>query len=260
MVKIKRILVSQPRPSSEKSPYFDLESKYGVKIDFKPFIKVEPVLSKEFRQQKVSILEHTAVVFTARTAVDHFFRLCGELRVNVPETMKYFCISESVAKYLQKYIQYRKRKIFFGETNKLEDMMKYINKHIGEKFLVAVADVHDVNKAVEEQKDDILSLMEKAGANFTPAVMYKTVSSDFTKEPDFNYDMLVFFSPSGIVSLFKNFPEFKQGDISVGCLGATTAKAAKDAGLIVNVEAPTVEYPSMPAAIDAYLKEISKKK
>ena len=156
MVKIKRILVSQPKPTSEKSPYFDLETKYGVKIDFKPFIKVEPVLSKEFRQQKVSILDHTAVVFTARTAIDHFFRLCGELRVNVPETMKYFCISESVAKYLQKYIQYRKRKIFFGETNKLEDLMKYVTKHIGEKFLVAVSDVHDVNKAVEEQKEEAM--------------------------------------------------------------------------------------------------------
>ena len=261
MVKIKRILVSQPRPTTEKSPYFDLETKYGVKIDFKPFIKVEPVLAKEFRQQKVSILDHTAIVFTARTAIDHFFRLCEEMRVKIPETMKYFCVSQSVANYLQTYIQYRKRKVFFSATGKIEELMVSVNKHLDEKFLVAVADVHSVNScAAAEGKEDILSLMEKANATYTKAVMYKTVSTDLTEEPDFNYDMFVFFSPSGIGSLFKNFPDFKQGEMAIGCLGATTAKVAKEAGLEVNVQAPTPETPSMPAALDLFLKENHKKK
>ena len=261
MVKIKRILVSQPKPKAEKSPYFDLEAKYGVKIDFKPFIHVEPVLAKEFRQQKVSILDHTAVVFTARTAIDHFFRLCEEMRLKIPETMKYFCVSQSVANYLQTYIQYRKRKVFFSATGKIEDLMVSVNKHLDEKFLVAVSDVHDVNSgAAESDKEDIISLMEKANATFTKAVMYKTVSTDFTQEADFNYDMFVFFSPSGIVSRYKNFPDFQQGEICIGCLGSTTAKVAKEAGLTVNVEAPTPEAPSMPAALDLFLKEMNKKK
>ena len=259
MVKIKRILVSQPRPKTEKSPYFDLEAKYGVKIDFKPFIRVEPVLAKEFRMQKVSILDYTAVVFTARTAIDHFFRLSEELRIKIPDTMKYFCVSQTVANYLQTYIQYRKRKVFFSATGKIEDLMVSVNKHLDEKFLVAVADVHDVNSGAAE-KEDIISLMEKANADFTKAVMYKTVCSDFTHEPDFNYDMFVFFSPTGIASLFKNFPDFQQGEISIGCLGSTTAKVAKDSGLVVNVEAPTPEAPSMPAALNLYLKEVNKKK
>ena len=228
MARIKRILVSQPKPATEKSPYFDLETKYGVKIDFKPFIKVEPVLAKEFRQQKIAILDYTAIVFTAKAAIDHFFRLCTEMRVTVPETMKYFCVSEAIALYLQKYIQYRKRKVFFGTSNKLEDLIPVVAKHLDEKFLVSVADVYDANKSVsEDHKDDILAMMEEIGANYTKGVMYKTVSTDFTNDPDFNYDMLVFFSPSGITSLFKNFPDFKQGDICIGCLGATAVKAAK---------------------------------
>ena len=261
MLKIKNILVSQPKPVTEKSPYFDIIEKYGVKIDFKPFIRVEPVLAKEFRQQKVSILDHTAIVFTARTAIDHFFRLCEEMRVVVPEMMKYFCVSESVALYLQKYIQYRKRKIFFAATGKIEDLMVVINKHVNEKYLVAVADVYDTNKSVAENpKDDIIALLSQSKASYTKAVMYKTVSSDFTQDSSFNYDMLVFFSPSGIASLFKNFPNFEQGEIKIGCFGATTAKAAKDAGLRVDIEAPNPNAPSMTAALDQYLKEFNKKK
>ncbi len=261
MVKIKRILVSQPRPTAEKSPYFDLEEKYGVKIDFKPFIKVEPVLAKEFRQQKVNILDYTAVVFTARTAVDHFFRLCKELRVTIPETMKYFCVSQLVANYLQTYIQYRKRKVFFSTTGKIEDLMVSVNKHLDEKFLVAVSDVHDVNSVASvDGKADIITMMEHANADYTKAVMYKTVCTDFTQEPDFNYDMFVFFSPTGISSLFKNFPDFEQGDISIGCMGSTTMKVAQEAGLRVDVQAPTPEAPSMPAALDLFLKNQAKKK
>jgi uroporphyrinogen-III synthase len=261
MQKIKNILVSQPKPVTEKSPYFDISEKYGVKIDFRPFIKVEPVLAKEFRQQKVSILDHTAIVFTARTAIDHFFRLCEEMRITVPETMKYFCISESVALYLQKYIQYRKRKIFFAQTGKIEDLMVVINKHAEEKYLVAVSDVYDTNKSVSENpKDDIIALLSKSNVSYTKAVMYKTVSTDFTQDKDFNYDMLIFFSPSGIASLFKNFPHFEQGEIKIGCFGATTIKAAKDAGLRVDIEAPNPNAPSMTAALEQYIKEFNKKK
>lgn len=260
MLKIKKILVSQPKPTTEKSPYFDMAEKHGVTLDFRPFIHVEPILAKDFRQQKVTILDHSAIIFTARTAIDHFFRLCEELRVSVPETMKYFCISESVALYLQKYIQYRKRKIFFGATGKIEDLMVVINKHSDEKYLVSVADVYDVNKSVDDKKDDIVSLLEKNKITYTKAVMYKTVSTDFTQDKNFKYDMLVFFSPSGINSLFKNFPEFDQGEIKIGCFGPTTAKAAKEAGLRVDIEAPTPSAPSMAVAIDQFIKEYNKKK
>ena len=249
---IKKMLVSQPRPSTEKSPYFDISEKYGVEIDFRPFIKVEPLSSKDFRQQKVSILDHSAVVFTARTAIDHFFRLCEELRITVPETMKYFCVTEAVAVYLQKYIVYRKRKIFFGQTGKLEDLMTVITKHSKETYLVPLSDVH---------KNDLISLLKVKKINFSEAIMYRTVSNDFSKEETFDYDMLVFFSPSGIASLLKNFPDFKQDDIKIGCFGPTTAKAVKDAGLRLDIEAPSSEAPSMTAALDLFLKkELGSKK
>ena len=215
---IKRLLVSQPKPTSEKSPYFDLAEKYGVEIEFRPFIKVEPLTSKEFRQQRISILDYSAVVFTARTGIDHFFRLCEELRVTIPETMKYFCMSESIAVYLQKYIVYRKRKIFFGASGKLDDLITIIAKHPKEKYLVPVSDVH---------KDDLRLKLEAKKIDFTEAVMYRTVSNDFKADESFDYDMLVFFSPAGISSLLKNFPNFNQKDIRIGCFGPTTAKAVK---------------------------------
>lgn len=243
---IKKVLVSQPKPASEKSPYFDIAEKYGVEINFRPFIKVEPISAKEFRQQKISILDHTAVIFTARTAIDHFFHLCEDLRVTIPETMKYFCMTEAIAVYLQKYIVYRKRKIFFGQTGKAEDLVAIIAKHAKEKYLVPLSDVH---------KEDLLLMLEAKKINFTRAVMYRTVSNDFTAEEKFDYDMLVFFSPSGISSLLKNFPDFKQDDIKIGCFGPTTAKAVKEAGLRLDVEAPTAEAPSMTAALDLYLKK-----
>ena len=245
---IKRLLVSQPKPTSEKSPYFDLAEKYGVEIEFRPFIKVEPLTSKEFRQQRISILDYSAVVFTARTGIDHFFRLCEELRVTIPETMKYFCMSESIAVYLQKYIVYRKRKIFFGASGKLDDLITIIAKHPKEKYLVPVSDVH---------KDDLRLKLEAKKIDFTEAVMYRTVSNDFKADESFDYDMLVFFSPSGIYSLLKNFPNFNQKDIRIGCFGPTTAKAVKDAGLRLDVEAPTPEAPSMTAALEQYLKKES---
>lgn len=247
---IKRLLVSQPKPTSEKSPYFDLAEKYGVEIEFRPFIKVEPLSSKEFRQQRISILDYSAVVFTARTGIDHFFRLCEELRVTIPETMKYFCISESIAVYLQKYIVYRKRKIFFGASGKLDDLVTIIAKYPKEKYLVPVSDVH---------KDDLKLKLEAKKIDFTEAVMYRTVSNDFKADESFDYDMLVFFSPAGISSLLKNFPNFNQKDIRIGCFGPTTAKAVKDAGLRLDVEAPTPEAPSMTAALEQYLKKESGK-
>lgn len=242
---IKKILVSQPKPSSEKSPYFELAQKHGVDIVFRPFIKVEGLSAKEFRAQKVSIPEHSAVIFTAKTAIDHFFRLCEEMRYTVPDTQKYFCTSESVGMYLQKYIVYRKRKIFNSPTGKLVDLLPFMLKHKNEKYLLAVSDVNNGSEA------DVLG--DKV--NYDRAVMYRTVSNDFGPDEPFDYDMLVFFSPQGIESLFKNFPDFKQGDIVIATLGASTAQAAKAAGLRVDIEAPNAKAPSMTAAIDNYLSE-----
>lgn len=196
-MKIKKILVSQPQPS-EKSPYFDIAEKYGVNIVFRPFIKVEGLSSKEFRQQKISLPEYTAVIFTARTAIDHFFTLCESLRVTIPETMKYFCTTEAIALYLQKYTVYRKRKIFFGNTGKLDDLIPSLNKHNSEKFLLPVSDVNNGE----------YPLLDKHKINYTKAVMYRTVSNDFAPDEPFDYDMLIFFSPAGIQSLLKNFPDF----------------------------------------------------
>ncbi len=245
-LKIKKVLVSQPKPATEKSPYFDIAEKFGVEIDFRPFFKVEPLTSKEFRQQKISILDHTAVVFTSRHAINHFFHLCEELRVAIPETMKYFCVTEAIAVYLQKYIVYRKRKIFFGQTGKVEDLAVVIGKHPKEKYLIPVSDIH---------KEDLISLLEAKKISYTKAVMYRTVSNDFEDNEKFDYDMLVFFSPSGISSLLKNFPNFEQKDIKIGCFGPTTAKAIKDAGLRLDMEAPTPEAPSITAALEMYLKK-----
>ena len=245
-LKIKKLLVSQPKPATEKSPYFDIAEKFGVEIDFRPFFKVEPLTSKEFRQQKISILDHTAVVFTSRHAINHFFHLCEELRVAIPETMKYFCVTEAIAVYLQKYIVYRKRKIFFGQTGKVEDLAVVIGKHPKEKYLIPVSDIH---------KEDLISLLEAKKISYTKAVMYRTVSNDFEDNEKFDYDMLVFFSPSGISSLLKNFPNFEQKDIKIGCFGPTTAKAIKDAGLRLDMEAPTPEAPSITAALAMYLKK-----
>ena len=194
---IKKLLVSQPKPTSEKSPYFDIAEKYGVDIDFRPFIKVEPLTAKEFRQQRVAILDYSAVIFTARTAIDHFFRLCKEMRITVPETMKYFCMTETIAVYLQKYIIYRKRKVFYGQSGKMDDLITIIGKHSKEKYLLPVSDIH---------KDDLTTVLDTKKIAYKTAVMYRTVSNEFDKDEKFDYDMLVFFSPSGITSLMKNFP------------------------------------------------------
>lgn len=244
---IKKILISQPQPTSQKSPYFDIAEKYNVELVFRPFIKVEGLTAKEFRQAKINLADFTAVIFTARHAVDNFFRLCEENRVNVPDTTKYFCTSEAVALYLQKYIVYRKRKIFFGASGKLTDpqLLAAINKNHNEKFLFPVSDVH--------AGDD--TTIEGAKIKYTRAVMYRTVSNDFNPEEPFDYDMLLFFSPAGISSLLKNFPDFKEKypEVKIGCFGAATAKAAADAGLSLDIEAPSKKTPSMAGALDEYL-------
>lgn len=246
-MKIKKILVSQPKPSSDKSPYFDIAARHGVEMVFRPFIKVEGLSAREFRQQKINITDFSAVIFTARTAIDHFFRLCEEMRLTIPDTMKYFCTTESIALYLQKYIVYRKRKIFHGETGKLADMLPSLTKHNKETFLYAVSDVH--------KNDTNAEMLDKAKINYTKSVMYRTVSNDFTPDEPFDYDMLLFFSPAGIDSLLKNFPDFQQGDIQVGCFGASTAKAIEEAGLRLDLSAPSPKAPSITAALDLFLKE-----
>ena len=243
--------MSQPKPASEKSPYYDIAEKYGVKIDFRPFIKVESLSAKEFRLQKVSILDHTAVIFTSRHAIDHFFGLCTEMRIAIPETMKYFCVTEAVALYIQKYIQYRKRKIFFRNTGKIEDLVPSIVKHNSEKYFVPMSDVHT---------DEIKNLLDKNKITHTEAVMYRTVSNDFQEGEAFDYDMLLFFSPAGVSSLKKNFPNFDQKEIKIGTFGSTTAQAVRDAGLRLDLEAPTVQAPSMTAALEMFIKETNKGK
>ena len=242
---IKKMLVSQPQPESGKSPYYDIAKRYGVEIDFRPFIKIEPLSAKEFRQQKVSILDFSAIIFTARTAIDHFFNLCEELRILIPDTMKYFCMTETIAVYLQKYIIYRKRKVFYSSGGKLEDLVKLVGKHSKERYLIPVSDIH---------KDDLMLRLNTKKIHYKTAIMYRTVSNNFTEEEKFDYDLLLFFSPSGITSLLKNFPDFSQNDIRIGCFGPTTAKTAAEAGLRLDIEAPTPEAASMTTALELYLK------
>jgi uroporphyrinogen-III synthase len=249
-MKIKTILVSQPEPKNDKSPYAELAEKKGLKIDFRPFIQVEGVSVKDFRQERIDILAHSGVIFTSRTAVDNYFRIAEELRLTIPDTMKYFCISEATAYYLQKYIVYRKRKIFYGNGT-FADLMEVIKKHKDEKFLVPLSDMH---------KEEIPKKLEQAKIKYTKAVMYRTVSADLSDLADVNYDVLVFYSPSGIKSLFENFPEFKQNNTQIATFGPKTAKAVKDIGLKVNIKAPTKEAPSMTMAIEQFVTESAKAK
>lgn len=247
-MKIKTILVSQPKPQTDKSPYFDLADKYNLKIDFRPFIQVEGVSAKEFRQERINVLDHTAVIFTSRTAIDHFFRICQELRITVPDDMKYFCISESTAFYLQKYIVYRKRKIFFGEK-RFEDLMEIIQKHKGETYLVPLSDIH---------KQSIPTLLDKSKIKYSKAILYRTVSSDLSDLADVNYDALAFYSPSGITSLLQNFPDFKQNNTLIAAFGPSTSKAVTDNDLRLDIQAPMPQAPSMTMALDQYIKKFNK--
>ncbi len=242
------ILVSQPEPKDSNSPYYKLAEKYGIKVDFRPFIQIEPVTLKEFRKQKIDVLSHTAVIFTSRNAVDHFFRLAKESKIEMPNDMKYFCISEQTANYLQKYIVIRKRKIFSG-TRTAQDLIEILKKHKNEKYIFPCSSI---------RKDDIPNFLNKNSYQWTEAVIYNTVASDLSDLADVNYDIIAFFSPSGINSLFVNFPEFKQNNTRIAGFGPTTSKAVRDAGLLLDIEAPMPNAPSMTGALELYIKKANK--
>lgn len=249
-MKVKTILVSQPKPSVENSPYYDLEDKQKVKVDFRSFIHVEGLNSKEVRHQKVDLSEYTSIIMTSRNAVDHFFRIAEEMRYKVPDSLKYFCQSEAVAYYLQKYVVYRKRKIYVGKRA-FPDLMPLIKKYKNEKFLLPSSDM---------LKHSIPNQLNKANLKWKPMTLYKTVVSDLSDLEKVTYDVVVFYSPSGIKSLFENFPDFKQNDTRIAVFGNSTVKAAKAKGLKINIEAPTKETPSMTMALEKYIKEVNKKK
>ena len=243
---IKKILVSQPKPASKKSPYFEIEAKQDVQFTFHPFIKIEGLSSREFRQQKIKILDYTAIVFNSRHAIDYFFTLCKELRVQLPEEMKYLGISETVALYIQKYIPYRKRKVFFGSTGKWADLVTVMAKHKTENYLVPLSDVHS---------DEVTTMLDAKKLKHKECVMYRTISNDYPANEPFDFDMLVLFTPAGVESLIKNFPDFKQGDMRLACFGPATKKALEEAGFRVDLSAPTPEARSMTAAIEQYLEK-----
>lgn len=246
---IKKILVSQPKPTSEKSPYFDLESKKNVEFTFRPFIRVEGLTPREFRQQKVQILEHTAIVFTSRHSVDFFFTLCKEMRVALPDDMKYFGLSEAIALYIQKYVQYRKRKVFFGSTGRWPELLTVMVKHKVEKYLVPLSDVHN---------NDIADMLDSKKLHHTECVMFRTVSEEYPKDQPFDYDMIVLFTPAGVKSLLENFPNFQQGETRLACFGPVTKAAIEEAGLRCDCFAPTPQARSMAAAIEIYMDEEDK--
>ncbi len=249
-MKVKTILVSQPEPKIENSPYFDLQEKQKVKIDFRPFIHVEGVDAKEIRQQKVDLSKYTAIILTSRNAVDHFFRVADEMRFKVPDSMKYFCQSEAVAYYLQKYVVYRKRKIYVGKRN-FADLSPLIKKYKGESFLLPTTD---------KLKPEVPETLNGLSVEWKEAIFYRTVISDLSDLANVYYDILVFFSPSGIESLFHNFPDFKQNDTRIAVFGNTTIKAVEEHGLRVDISAPTPETPSMTMALEKYIKDVNKKK
>ncbi|WP_372794276.1 uroporphyrinogen-III synthase [Lutibacter sp.] len=248
-MKVKTILVSQPAPKTENSPYLELSEKQKVKIDFRPFIHVEGVSAKNIRAQRIDLKNYSAIILTSRHAVDHFFRVAEEMRYTVPDSLKYFCESDAVAFYLQKYVVYRKRKIYVGGKT-FEDLAKVIKKHKDEKFLLPSSD---------KLKEIVPSTLNDLEINWERAVFYKTVMSDLSDLQDVFYDVLVFFSPSGIDSLFKNFPNFKQNNTCIAVFGNSTVKAATDAGLKCNIEVPTPETPSMTMALEKYIIEVNKK-
>lgn len=249
-MKVKTILVSQPEPKIENSPYFDLQEKQKVKIDFRPFIHVEGVPAKEIRQQKVDLAHYSAIILTSRNSVDHFFRVADEMRYKVPDTLKYFCQSEAVAYYLQKYVVYRKRKIYVGKRN-FTDLSPLIKKYKDEKFLLPTTD---------KLKPEVPETLNNLGVKWKEAIFYKTVISDLSDLADVYYDILVFFSPSGIESLFHNFPDFKQNNTRIAVFGNTTIKAVEERGLRVDIAAPTPETPSMTMALEKYINQVNKTK
>ena len=247
---VKTILVSQPKPETEKSPYFDLAERFKLKIDFIPFINIVGITTREFRDQKIELSAHTAVILTSKTAVDHFFRISDETRFKVPDAMKYFCMSEAVAYYLQKYVVYRKRKIFFGKQN-IDDLVEVLNKHKDERYLLPCSDI--LRKRIPDT-------LEENGINYSRCTLYRTVASDLSDLENVQYDLLVFFSPSGIESLLKNFPDFKQNKTKIAAFGPTTANAVKKHNLRLDIHAPLPQAPSMSMAIEQFIKGDRKKK
>jgi uroporphyrinogen-III synthase len=243
--KVTSLLVSQSRPADENSPYFELAKKYNIKVDFRAFIQIDGISFKEFRKQKINILDYSAVIFTSRNAIDHFFRICNEGRIEVPATMKYFCISEQTANYLQKYIVIRKRKIFAG-TKTATELIELMRKHKKEKFLYPCSDV---------RKNDIPEFADTEEFQFTEATMYQTVSADLSDLENVFYDIIAFFSPSGIKSLYDNFPDFEQNATRLAAFGPTTAKAVTDAGLVLDIQAPLPNAPSMTGALELYIRK-----
>lgn len=246
--KVKTILISQPYPADENSPYFKLQDKWGLKIDFRKFIQIEGVSTNEFRKQSINPLDFSAIIFTSKYAIDHFFRLLGDLKVELPADMKYFCVSEATAKYLQKYIVIRKRKLFVGKRTS-RDLIDVVKKHPKESFLFPCSAIHTRH---------LTDWMEENDFNLTKAIIYNTVASDLSDLADIYYDMICFYSPSGIDSLLKNFPDFKQNDTVIAVFGPTTAKSAESASLRVDIQAPKPNMPSMTAAIEDYLKTYNK--
>ena len=248
---IKKILVSQPQPASNKSPYFDLAEKFGVEVVFRPFIKVVGISEKEFRAQRINILDYTAIVFTSRHSIDHFFQMAKTLRINIPETMKYFCVTEMISLYIQKYVQYRKRKVFFGDTGKLDGLLPLMSKHKTEKFMLPVSDVHN---------GDTTTMLDSRGLRHKECIMYRTVSNDFAADEPFDYDLIALFSPTGVNTLVKDFPDIAETKVGIATFGPATTQRAKEENLNILVEAPTEDCPSMTAALQKFLQTEQKKK
>jgi uroporphyrinogen-III synthase len=251
---IKKILVTQPKPESDKSPWFELSRKYNLELEFQPFIRLDPIPAKDFRRQKIEIQNYTGVIFTSRNAIDHFFRMCEEMKVNISQDTKYFCITEAVALYLQKFILYRKRKVFFGADGTNKSMFDAINKHKGnEKFMYVCSE--------NQQDNDICSWLKSNNCEYVLAFMYRTQSNDLKELLTKNsFDVICFFTPSGVRSLFDNLPKYKQNGTLIGAFGSNTFKAVEEAGLKLEIKAPLPLVPSMVSALDMYLAPLNKKK
>ena len=243
---IKKILISQPKPATERNPYVDMTARFGVEFDFRQLIHVEGLSAKEFRTQHINPLDYTAVILNSRLGIEHYFRLCEELRVNVPDSMHYYCISETVGNYLQKYIQYRKREVFFSEHNRFEDLLPAMYRRPQEKYLMVLSDIHN---------DDQLNMFAENNIKVQPAIMYRTVSTKWIDKDPFEYDMIALFTPSGVKSILENFPNWKQGDCVIAAFGAGTVQALEEAGYRVDIRVPNEKYQSLTAAIQAYLEE-----
>jgi uroporphyrinogen-III synthase len=249
-VAVKKILITQPKPDGEKSPYFELARKYSVELDFHPFIVVEGIIAKDFRKQKIDIAQYTAVIFTSRNAIDHFFRICEEMKVNISQDTKYFCITEAVALYLQKFILYRKRKVFYGADGANKSLFDVINKHKdNEKFLYPCSESFD---------SEITNWLKSNNCGYATPVLYKIISNDVTEVIARNYDVICFFTPGGVRSLMENFPGFKQNGTRIGAFGANTFKAVEDAGLSLDIKAPQPQAPSMVSALEIFLSNLRK--